>query len=65
MGISIYSLHTDHQVNKLRAQIGVLLRQEKQIEIQKSELTTESQVMGYARGHQLELASPASVIYLH
>lgn len=65
MSISIFSVHTDHDVSRLRAEIGAAMREEKLLEIQKSELMTEARVMAYARSHHLVLASPASVIYLH
>ncbi|MDA8059668.1 MAG: hypothetical protein ACYCXP_09340 [Leptospirillum sp.] len=65
MSISILSVHTDHDVSRLRAEIGASMRQEKLLEIRKAELMTESRVMTYARSHHLVLANPASVIYLH
>jgi cell division protein FtsL len=65
MSVSIFSVNTDHDVSRLRAEIGASMRQDRLLEIRKSELMTETRVIDYARKHRLVLANPASVIYLH
>lgn len=64
MGVTILSVRADHEAARLRDEIRVQQKQEKNLELEQSMLTRESRIRTFAQEHNLNRAAPASVIYL-